>query len=78
MNSLTPHYFDWVVKTMADYTIGLAKAGRAAPTEYAWGRMVASTAPGAMPVGEADAQGSPAAEAPAPKPKRATKKKAEA
>jgi hypothetical protein len=26
LNSLTPHYFDWTVKHMADLTIRLAKA----------------------------------------------------
>ncbi len=31
LNSLTPHYFDWVVKGMADLAIRLAKASRGAP-----------------------------------------------
>jgi hypothetical protein len=31
LNSLTPHYFDWVVKGMADLAIRLAKAPRKAP-----------------------------------------------
>ncbi len=44
VNSLTPHYFDWVVKTMADFTIELAHQGRQVPTEYAWGRMLAERA----------------------------------
>jgi hypothetical protein len=41
VNSLTPHYFDWVVKTMADFTIELALHGRTMPSEYSWGRMIA-------------------------------------
>jgi hypothetical protein len=31
LNSLTPHYFDWVVKGMADLGIRLAKAPRKEP-----------------------------------------------
>jgi hypothetical protein len=31
LNSLTPHYFDWVVKGMADLAIRLAKASRKEP-----------------------------------------------
>jgi hypothetical protein len=41
VSSLTPHYFDWVVKTMADFTIDIALRGRAAPTEFSWGRLIA-------------------------------------
>lgn len=62
VNSLTPHYFDWVVKTMADFTIELAQQGRQLPTAYPWGRMIAERA--APPVTEA-------------RPKRTAKKKAE-
>ncbi|MEI7645936.1 MAG: hypothetical protein WCJ55_16835, partial [Chloroflexales bacterium] len=40
VNSLTPHYFDWVVKAMADFTISLALKGRTTPTEYAWGHLI--------------------------------------
>ncbi len=43
VNSLTPHYFDWVVKTMADYTIELAQQGRTVPAEYTWSQLVGST-----------------------------------
>lgn len=40
VNSLTPYYFDWVVKTMADFTIELALQGRRIPEGYHWSRMV--------------------------------------
>jgi hypothetical protein len=36
VNSLTPHYFDWVVKTMADYAIGLALRERRQPPPFRW------------------------------------------
>ncbi len=36
VNSLTPHYFDWVVKTMADYAIGLALGERRQPPPFRW------------------------------------------
>jgi hypothetical protein len=74
VNSLTPHYFDWVVRTMADFTIELALQGRKIPTDYSWGRMIAerdtSQATPAAPVAAAPAE-------PAPKQKRAPRKKAE-
>ncbi|EFO81223.1 hypothetical protein OSCT_0884 [Oscillochloris trichoides DG-6] len=40
VNTLTPHYFDWVVKTMADVAISMALAGRSQPKEYAWSQMI--------------------------------------
>ena len=40
VNSLTPHYFDWVVKTMADFAIDLALQGRARHTEFGWSYML--------------------------------------
>ncbi|WP_254151072.1 ATP-grasp domain-containing protein [Candidatus Chloroploca mongolica] len=55
VNSLTPHYFDWVVKKMADFTIDLALKGRAMPSDYAWGRLIAAATPAtplASPQGE--------------------------
>lgn len=64
VNSLTPHYFDWVVKTMADFCIEQALLGRQIPADYQWGRMIA----------EREAAAPPPAEA---KPKRSSKKKAE-
>jgi hypothetical protein len=67
VNSLTPHYFDWVVKTMADFTIGLALQGRKRPTDYSWGRLIA----------ERETAAAAAPEAAAPKPRRTTRKKAE-
>jgi hypothetical protein len=36
VNSLTQHYFDWVVKKMADLCIGLAKSNFATGERYAW------------------------------------------
>jgi hypothetical protein len=40
VNSLTPHYFDWVVKTMADFTIDLAKSGRTQLDDFSWNSMI--------------------------------------
>jgi hypothetical protein len=57
VNSLTPHYFDWVVKTMADFTIGLALKGRSEPTEYTWGRLLGGSAePAAVAAAEQPAR----------------------
>jgi hypothetical protein len=40
VNSLTPFYFDWVVKQMADLSINLAKSNSAATGQrYAWYKM---------------------------------------
>jgi hypothetical protein len=39
VNSLTPFYFDWVVKQMADLTISLAKSDSATGQRYAWYKM---------------------------------------
>ncbi|MBX0330890.1 hypothetical protein K2Z83_24850 [Oscillochloris sp. ZM17-4] len=62
VNSLTPHYFDWVVKTMADYTIGLALKGRSEPSEYAWGQLIGgAAAPAALAVAEQPAAAKPKA-----------------
>ncbi|PDW00157.1 ATP-grasp domain-containing protein [Candidatus Viridilinea mediisalina] len=36
VNALTPYYFDWVVKTMADYTIELALKERGGPAGFDW------------------------------------------
>jgi hypothetical protein len=36
VNSLTPHYFEWVVKAMADMTIRLAKEPRPQAKEMRW------------------------------------------
>lgn len=38
--SLTPHYFEWVVKEMADLTIGIAKSGRRMGEHYLWAKAV--------------------------------------
>jgi predicted flap endonuclease-1-like 5' DNA nuclease len=50
VNSLTPHYFDWVVKTMADFTIGLAKNGRQQPIQYHWTHLIGAGQPQAPDV----------------------------
>jgi hypothetical protein len=39
VNSLTPHYFEWVVKHMADLAIRLAKAPRPQAREVGWARL---------------------------------------
>jgi hypothetical protein len=39
VNSLTPHYFDWAVKHMADMAIKLAKNPRPQMKELRWGRL---------------------------------------
>jgi hypothetical protein len=36
VNSLTPHYFDWVVKGMADMVIRLAKSGPGDVSRLRW------------------------------------------
>jgi hypothetical protein len=38
--SLTQEYFDWVVRTMADFTIRLAKQPRPAPGPQSWTRFL--------------------------------------
>ena len=38
--SLTPHYFEWVVKEMADLTISIAKSGRRMGEHYLWAKAV--------------------------------------
>jgi hypothetical protein len=68
VNSLTPHYFDWVVKTMADFCIEQARADRQLPSDYAWSRMIA----------EREAPAPPAPVSAEAKPKRAARKKTEA
>lgn len=82
VNSLTPHYFDWVVRTMADFTIELALQGRAKPEEFAWhrllnGPMAPATSPSAPVTTDSANNDPPAAEASAtPKRRRTTRKKA--
>jgi hypothetical protein len=39
VNSLTPHYFDWVVNGMADMAIRLAKSGRGPVEELRWSQL---------------------------------------
>jgi hypothetical protein len=41
INSLTPHYFEWVVKHMADMAIRLAKAPRAQHRDLRWDTLFA-------------------------------------
>ncbi len=40
VNSLTPYYFDWVVKTMADFTISLAKGERTQQHAFQWQEII--------------------------------------
>ncbi|NTW97909.1 MAG: hypothetical protein HGB28_05090 [Oscillochloris sp.] len=65
VNSLTPHYFDWVVKTMADVTISMALAGRSQPKEYAWSQLIGGASPAAVAVAEQPAAAKPKASPPA-------------
>lgn len=44
--SLTPHYFEWVVKAMADMAIDLAKNPRRQVKEMRWSELFASTREG--------------------------------
>ncbi|MCU0490702.1 MAG: hypothetical protein MUD01_03750, partial [Chloroflexaceae bacterium] len=68
VNSLTPHYFDWVVKTMADFTIGIAKSGYRQMDEFHWAKLMNQP----MSNGAAAPAPTPALVA-APTPKPATK-----
>ncbi|NTW01072.1 MAG: hypothetical protein HGA19_07130 [Oscillochloris sp.] len=53
VNTLTPHYFDWVVKTMADFSIDLALKGRSEPVEYTWSWLIgAATTPAGVAAAE--------------------------
>jgi hypothetical protein len=40
VNSITEHYFDWVVKKMADLCIGLAKKPKPTRLRYGWSKMI--------------------------------------
>ncbi|MBI4277729.1 MAG: hypothetical protein HY660_04680, partial [Armatimonadetes bacterium] len=51
INSLTPHYFEWAVKHMADMAIRLAKHPRPQRAELSWDRLLAGG--NAAPVGQA-------------------------
>jgi hypothetical protein len=44
VNALTPHIFDWLVKAMADFTIGLALSDHHQWHEFPWGREVSTPA----------------------------------
>ena len=44
VNSLTPHYFDWVVTGMADMAIRLAKTGRGAVAALRWSQLFGGVA----------------------------------
>ncbi len=43
VNTLTPHYFDWVVKTMADFTIALARGEHTRLVDYRWSALLNPT-----------------------------------
>jgi hypothetical protein len=53
VNSLTPHYFEWVVTHMADMAIRLAKAPRPQAREVGWADLFADgrSQPGRAPKG---------------------------
>jgi hypothetical protein len=42
INSLTPHYFDWVVRGMADMAIGMARAPGPQLAELRWSALFGS------------------------------------
>jgi hypothetical protein len=44
--SLTPHYFDWAVRNMAEMAIRLAKSPRSVPAETGWAALFAPAAAG--------------------------------
>lgn len=43
VNSITPYYFEWVVKTMATFTIDLVKSRKSPLRDFAWNRLLNST-----------------------------------
>jgi hypothetical protein len=49
VNSLTPHYFDWVVRHMADMAIRLAIEPRPQLPELRWNQLIAAPLPGLEP-----------------------------
>ncbi len=81
VNSLTPHYFDWVVKTMADFTIGLARGERQQARDFSWSALLNGNRHAATPV-ESVLTAAPAApsaaEESAPAKKRSSRSKQEA
>jgi hypothetical protein len=40
INSITPHYFEWAVKSMADFSIEMAHNPRPQRSEQRWARFV--------------------------------------
>jgi hypothetical protein len=65
VNSLTPHYFEWVVQRMADMAIKLALEPRPQAKEMRWHALFGGAAPDAAPAG--------APPAPARRPKAGSK-----
>jgi len=58
VNSLTPHYFEWVVKNMADMAIGLAKNPRPQRAPLRWDDFFTAGRPaGERPTGKAEPDG---------------------
>ena len=49
INSLTPHYFEWVVKHMADMAIRLAKEPKPQAREMRWQTLFGGAPAGAKP-----------------------------
>ena len=40
VNSLTPHYFDWIVQTMADFTIAKVQEGTRQDADHRWSTLI--------------------------------------
>ena len=59
INSLTPHYFDWVVKHMADMAIRLAKEPRPQGRELRWHQFLGGRSLEGAPVSETAQPGTP-------------------
>ncbi len=57
VNTITPYFFDWVVKTMADFVIDLARIPHRQSLEFAWGRAIEQQSPAGVlsePFGRVD------------------------
>jgi predicted flap endonuclease-1-like 5' DNA nuclease len=76
VNSLTPHYFDWVVKTMADFTIETVQNKTRQSDDHRWSVLInlPNDLPAAAPVTLGVAEAAPAAK---PAPRKASSKRAE-
>jgi hypothetical protein len=57
VNSLTPHYFDWVVKGMADMVIRLAQSGSRPVDRLHWSRLFGAATPASAKADDATEAG---------------------